>query len=292
MRCRLRRELAPGRGCRSRGVGRLSTGGRRLARARARTGSPRHRDEGGSQWRHDGALPPERRRRRRIRHRRRAARGRDPGQRRLRVPCGRRADDADGLRAGGRARRRGRCPAVVPRPGELRPSGRRDRVRRPGPGPDPAGGDAPGRRARGRHQRHLPQAARCPLQPDRPRLRPGQGRRRRGAQVRTAPDDAAGLRGASTGRGPRRNRDPGVLRRPRLRPGRSARLAFDRRLGDLRPRRDRRTHPSAARHRERDHGRRRHRRALEADSICVHGDTPDAVALARAARDALGLALQ
>jgi len=31
---------------------------------------------------------------------------------------------------------------------------------------------------------------------------------------------------------------------------------------------------------------------LEADSICVHGDTPDAVALARAARDALGLALQ
>ena len=31
---------------------------------------------------------------------------------------------------------------------------------------------------------------------------------------------------------------------------------------------------------------------LEADTICVHGDTPDAVALARAARDALGLAMQ
>jgi len=31
---------------------------------------------------------------------------------------------------------------------------------------------------------------------------------------------------------------------------------------------------------------------LEADSICVHGDSPDAVALAKAARDALGLALQ
>jgi UPF0271 protein len=31
---------------------------------------------------------------------------------------------------------------------------------------------------------------------------------------------------------------------------------------------------------------------LEADSICVHGDSPDAVALATAARDALGLALQ
>ena len=31
---------------------------------------------------------------------------------------------------------------------------------------------------------------------------------------------------------------------------------------------------------------------LEADSVCVHGDTPDAPAIARAVRDALGLALR
>ena len=60
-------------------------------------------------------------------------------------------DDAVGMRASGPTRGRGGGPAVIPRPGELRPASTSTSARRPGPRPDGADRGAAEDRGEGRH---------------------------------------------------------------------------------------------------------------------------------------------
>jgi UPF0271 protein len=114
---------------------------------------------------------------------------------------------------------------------------------------------------------------------------PGRGGRDGGPRVRR---DAAGPRSAGVGVPPARRRGRGAyghrgVRRPCLHARGHARLAATARSRAARGRRG----GSARRHdgdRRRGDGGGRHDDRPAADSVCVHGDSPDAVAMARAVR--------
>ncbi len=220
----------------------------------------------------------------RARRRRRAARRGHLGQRRLRLPRRRPGDHAPGLRGGGRARRRGRRPGRLPRPGRLRPPADRLRVRRPARRralPDRrAGRVLPG----GRHRGALRQAARRALQHGRRRRGAGRGGGRGGAPTTTARCRCSASPGSvlaqlAAGAGLRDGRRG--LRRPRL-PA-DGRLVPRSAPGALVTDADEVVAPGGA-------DGRRARRSIAVDgsvvpapveSICLHGDTPGAVDLAR-----------
>ena len=205
------------------------------------------------------------------------------------VACGFHAGDPAGILEtlkAARARRHRRRPCVLSRPGRLRPAQHGRGQRRPGGRRHLPDRRAAGPGPRGRHRGALRQAARRALQHHRPRQAPGH--RRDHGHARHRPQPGAGCAGrlAPDRLGARRRPDRGGrgLCRPRLHarghPGLAPRSG--RRAARRGP--DRRAHAHAGARRG-GRGRGRQPVRIAADSICVHGDSPGAVAIARHLRE-------
>ncbi|CAA9280491.1 MAG: Lactam utilization protein LamB, partial [uncultured Blastococcus sp.] len=192
-----------------------------------------------------------------ARRRRRPAGHRHQCQRRVRVPRERPLDHAPGVRPGRRVRRRDRRPGRLPGPRRVRPPVHRHGARRAHRGRDLPDRRPGGLRPRRRLAGALRQAARCPLQRDRPPRGAGGRRRPRRRRLRPHPAGArvARIGVAAPGRRGRVDRGARGVRRSRVHARGHAGVPAVARCGAARPGRDR---PSLRRdgRRRADPGRR------------------------------------